>query len=527
MVKCLRTLMVCFALVLVCRGSDLADTYYKAAEKAEKAGDLLNAYFLYARAAALDPKNVTYAAKKTSLRMAANRSVHTDLGPDPAGITDEPPIAVRELPSPQKDDGKILLPPPQLVVSSEKKSFNLKGEAEKIFEQVAGAYGIQVIFEADYKSPPPFTFRLDDATAEQALRGLELVANSFLTPLNPHLALVSRDTDAKRKEHTAEVAVTIPIAERMSAQDAQEMLTAVKSALDIRRISLDPQHRQVVLRDEAGKVLAAQRLFSILSHIRPQIEVDVEFVEVDKTSSLGYGIGLPNQISVVNFVGSVALPGAFSALEEITGAASPYGVGIGNATVLATLARASATTLLDAQILAEDGQAATLHVGEKYPIATNQYVGSTAGTTGTVYTPPPTITFEDLGLVMKVTPSIHEDQEVTLDLETAYKTLGAVSPVAGIPIINSRTYNAKVRFKEGEWGVIAGLVQFNDSEVRSGWPGLFDVPILGKLFAQNNIEHDSTRILVFLKPHIIALPPWETLAHTIWVGTETRPVSVF
>lgn len=513
--------------MMACRGSDQAEAYFKAAEKAEKAGDTLNAYLLYSRAAALEPRNLVYAAKKASLRLATNRSFREELGPDPAGVNSETPRGKPGL-SAEADDGKLLLPPPQLSGSEEKKSFNLKGDAKTIFEQVAGAYGIQVVFEADYQSPPPFSFRLNDATAEEALRGLEMVSNSFLIPLNPSLALVSRDNDAKRKDHMAEVAATIPIPAQLSAQDTQEILTAVKSALDIRRANLDPTHRQVILRDEAGKVMAAQRLFAMLSQVRPQIEVDLEFVEVDKTSALGYGISLPNQISVVNFVGSVALPGVFSSLEQLTGANTPLALGIGNATVLATLARASATTLLDAQVVTVDGQPATMHIGERYPIATNQYVGNTAGLTGTVYTPPPTITFEDLGLVLKITASIHEDQEITLDLESQFKTLGAVSPVAGIPVINNRSYNAKgVRLQEGEWAVLAGLVQLNDSEVRSGIAGLYNVPILGKLFAQNNIEHDSTRILLFLKPHIIALPSWETLAHTIWVGTETRPVSVF
>ena len=52
-----------------------------------------------------------------------------------------------------------------------------------------------------------------------------------------------------------------------------------------------------------------------------------------------------------------------------------------------------------------EGQPATLHVGEKYPIITSGYFGNTSGS-GTVYTPPPTITFEDLGLLIKVTPHV-------------------------------------------------------------------------------------------------------------------------
>ncbi len=54
-----------------------------------------------------------------------------------------------------------------------------------------------------------------------------------------------------------------------------------------------------------------------------------------------------------------------------------------------------------------DGLPATLHVGEKYPIITSGYFGNTSGS-GTVYTPPPTVSFEDLGLLIKVTPHVVE-----------------------------------------------------------------------------------------------------------------------
>ena len=59
-------------------------------------------------------------------------------------------------------------------------------------------------------------------------------------------------------------------------------------------------------------------------------------------------------------------------------------------------------------MLAIDGQPATLHVGDKYPLVTNTISAEPAtATTGQVYTPPPTFTFEDLGLLLKITPRIH------------------------------------------------------------------------------------------------------------------------
>ena len=279
------------------------------------------------------------------------------------------------------------------------------------------------------------------------------VSNSFLVPVNSKLAMVVRDTPAKRTERMPDIAVAIPIPERMTAQDAQEMLQAVQQTLEIRRAVLDPGKHQVFLRGEAGKVAAAQRLLAGLSKIasaggdRCRVPIGGEDVHAQLWND---ACRSPSRSSTLR-APRRSTP-AFASLRSIGSYATPYAIGITQSSVFATLARASATNLLNAQLSILDGQAATLHVGQHYPIASNQYVGSTAGQVGTVYTPPPTISFEDLGLVLKVTPSVHLENQVTLDVDAEFKTLGATSPVSGIPIIASNKYTAKVRLQAGRMG---------------------------------------------------------------------------
>src|SRR5207249_172921 len=95
-----------------------------------------------------------------------------------------------------------------------------------IFEKVAEAYGLLVVFEADYQTPPPFTFRMTDVGYEDALRALETISNSFLVPVNPRLALIARDTPQKRADMGQAMSAAFLIPERMTVQDAQEMITA-------------------------------------------------------------------------------------------------------------------------------------------------------------------------------------------------------------------------------------------------------------------------------------------------------------
>jgi len=267
-------------------------------------------------------------------------------------------------------------------------------------------------------------------------------------------------------------------------------------------------------------------MFYNLSKLRPQVVVDVEFLSVDRNSSLNYGMSLPTQFPIVNFQNFMSLPAALRAIERITGPATPFALGISQASTFATLAKSRSENILNAQIIALDGQAATLHVGQRYPVITNGYYGNATGT-GQVFAPPPTINFEDLGLVLKVTPSIHDDHEVTLEVETEFKVLAGASAVAGIPIVAARKFTGKVRLKDGEWAVLAGLVQLSESETRTGIAWLSEIPYLGRFFRQNDIEKASSQILLVLKPHLTAAPPWDTVPRTIWIGTETRPITVY
>jgi Flp pilus assembly secretin CpaC len=140
------------------------------------------------------------------------------------------------------------------------------------------------------------------------------------------------------------------------------------------------------------------------------------------------------------------------------------------------------------------------------------------GTNGTgVFTPPPTFTFEDLGLLLKVTPHIHGADEVSLEISVEFKVLGAAS-VDGVPVISNKKYESKVRLKTGEWAVLAGLMTASEARTISGIPGLSAIPFM----RNNTVTRDNGATLIVLKPHILVPPPTETPTKRVWSGTETR-----
>jgi general secretion pathway protein D len=533
-----RKLLILLGLACACHANDTVNQLFRDGQRAEHLGDQVHAYVLYARAAALDPTNSKILARKDALAALLAGAAETSLDADPAADADidaqladdtgGAQVTEEFLPGEIERDREAP-PPPRLQAPPGTQHFALRGTGQSVCEQVARAYGIQLVFEHDYQDTPPFNFHTGEMTMAEALRTLEAMTNSIIMPLNERLALVVRDTAQRRSDTTAVMFASIPIPERISVQDAQEMVTAVQQTLQIKTLSMDPGRHMVFLRDSVGKVIAARQIFADLSRLRAQVEVDVQLLSVTKDSSLGIGLTLPNASTIVNFgnfLQNAVSPAGFSQFLSFGGGKTLFGLGVASAQAFATLARSSTDTVFSSQVMTLDGQPATLHVGERYPVITNTYIGTTTGTTGQVFAPPPTVNFEDLGLTLKITPSVHAGGEMTLDIDAAYTVLGNLN-AAGIPTISQRKYQGKVRVNSDEWVVIAGLTQETDSHSISGIAGLARIPGAGRLFRNDNYATDTTETLIVLKPRMVNLPPWETPTHMVWVGTESKPIDSY
>ena len=100
---------------------------------------------------------------------------------------------------------------------------------------------------------------------------------------------------------------------------------------------------------------------------------------------------------------------------------------------------------------------------------------------------------------MKATPSVHEDNEVTLQLEFEIRALSG-SSVNGIPIITNRTVSQTVRLKEDEPSIIAGLLDREETKSLSGIPGLANLPGAGYAFGQRSTTSADTELLIVVTP---------------------------
>ena len=520
----------------------------KLGRKAERQGDSAQAFVYYSQAMSADPGKSQYRQHAQSLAPAvlAQSTVTAQAGVKPPdfflpstqeGMAPQPATPSHELDlSPEavfdsitaRDlaDARELLPPSELQAKPGPQNFDLEGDSKTLFEQAASRLGVKAVFDSDFKVLPHLRFRLDNVSAREALHALELVTRSFVVPIGPKLFIVAEDTEANRKELEQVETLSVPMPNVLTVQEITELGQAVKQAVGVDKIYWDAQVNQIVIRDRVSRVLAAESVLHDLIAYRGQVAIDLEFIELSEAEMQQIGADLQTTFSL-NFIGQL-VGGSLSTkltLAQLSkfSFSKMFGVGLVSADVIAEMTRAGARNLLRTTMVSVENQKATFHAGSKYPIITSQFVGGVS-TGGQVYQPPPSFTFEDLGIVVNVTPHVHGMNEITLELDTEYKILGAAS-VNGLPIVSSRKMQTTIRLKPDQWAVVAGLTSESKSRAVSGPAFFSNIPLLGHIISHFTSNKANTYVIVSMKPHLMSLPPEEKITHEVWVGTETRTLT--
>jgi len=514
----------------------------KKAKKASRSGHAADAYLLYSEAAAATPKNTKLKAQMQALQSrAASQSPPVIPGTALSGEGNDtdastaPPVFAPEdvfdsLTAADYARARQPALPPSLKGKPGLQDFDLTGTARTLFDRVAQRFGLDTVYDGDYAAAgAQIRFRIAGIDYIDALHDLEAMTNSFVIPLSSSLFMVAQDTPQKRNDLEQSILVSVPIPEGLSTQELTEVGQAVKQAVNVDKITWDTVQGEVIIRDRISRALPAQALLQQLFSYRPEVMIDVEFLDVSDSDIINYGFNITNQFPAI-YLGQimnnlVSFPSGVTALLSFGGGKTLIGLGVAQVQAMFNQSISTARTLYRAQVRSVDGLPATFHVGEKYPIITQQYAGALpTGQTGTVYAPPPSFTFENLGLEVKVTPRIHGVDGVTLAIETTFELLSG-SSVNNIPIIGRRQINTQVRLLDGEWAVVAGMMNPSTSKTVSGFWGLAQIPWLGNLFRMTTRDKENESVLIAIRPRLLSLPPDQVVTKALRVGTETRPFS--
>ena len=432
------------------------------------------AYLYYAQAVALQPANRGYKSHMELLQSRATReSKPVPPKSDEPEVPEAPAVAMEDvfdsLTAREMAQAREMKGVPALSAKAGTRDFDLTGDPRSLFDKVAQAFGLQTVFEGDYpKTGTSMRFHVSGADYREAIHDLEAATGSFVIPLSGRLFMVAQDTPAKRNDLEKTMAISIPVPPAMTTQELTEIAQILRQATNVEKIAWESTESEIVLRDRVSRVMPAIALLNQLLSYRPEVMVDLEFLQVDLSDMVNYGFTVSNSFSAI-YLGQilnniVTAPSGVTNLLTFGAGKTLIGITAAQVQAMFNETRSDSKSLYRAQLRSVSGQPATLHVGEKYPIITSAFVGTVpAGTTGTVYAPPPSFTFEDLGLEMKVTPIVNGVNNTTLTVETTFKVLEG-SAINNIPVIGNRGLKSQVAVRNGEWSLIGTLTNSTRSK---------------------------------------------------------------
>jgi general secretion pathway protein D len=232
-----------------------------------------------------------------------------------------------------------------------------------------------------------------------------------------------------------------------------------------------------------------------------QVFLEAVVAEVTLTDSLKYGLQYfyqPNASNTLTLSNT-----ATSALgQAFPGFSYMFSNGANIQVVLNALQNITHVEVISSpKIMVLNNQTATLQVGDQVPIETAQAVSTIDSTAPIVNS----ITYEDTGVILKVTPRVNRGGVVMMDISQEVSAVDPSVSTTGLdsPTIQQRKIDSSVAIQDGQTIALGGLISDSKSNGKSGIPFIQEIPVLGELFRNTNKEHDRTELIVLITPHVI------------------------
>ncbi|MBU2235245.1 MAG: type II secretion system secretin GspD, partial [Proteobacteria bacterium] len=329
-------------------------------------------------------------------------------------------------------------------------------------------------------------------------------------------------------EDLAKVLMNLPKDTKDAKQPAPAPAAAGKTAILSRDVNIlaDKATNTLIITADRDDYKVLEGVIQKLDVPRPMVYIEALLMEVSVNKAFNIGVewrglkdigsgalqGLgPNAtgLGMGGFTGQSIIP----QLNPLTGAViMPSGLSLGvigagikigdllfpniGAVLQAYQKDSDVSILSTPQILTLNNEEAEINVGKNVPYITRSDTSATATQVfGQSYE------YKDVGIILKITPSINEEQFVRLKIDQQVTKL--TGEQTSTPTTLKRTAKTTVVVKNNETVVIGGMIDDTTSIETAQVPCLGDIPILGWLFKTMGRGREKTNLFVFITPHII------------------------
>jgi general secretion pathway protein D len=469
---------------------------------------------------------------------------------------------------PENDATASIAPPIELAPLPGKKSFHFRSTEPDVLRRVYTAFGITPTLDASVGGNIVH-FDVDNVDFAHAAELVGLATKSFFVPLDPKRILVARDTTDNRKQFERVSVETLRLPGLTTAQ-MTDMGNIVRNLFAVQQATVQDSAGTITLRAPPAILSAVNRTFADLLDARSEVLLDVRILQVATTKTMNIGVQTPQTVTLFNVPSELnsvlsqnqslvqqiissglanagdlqAIAAILIASGQVTNSvlSQPFALfgggltqsGVALPAITANLALNSSDTrsLDQVQLRLEDKEEGTIRSGTKYPIVTSSYSSiaassvnipglttnglssSLAGLGVNVSTlsggqPIPQVQYQDIGLTLKVTPTIERTDDVALNVTFTLTALEG-SSVNGLPVLSNENYQANVVVGSGQAAMLMSNMSRQQSKAVTGLPGISELPGFQST-TNSQTELDVSNLVIVITPHLLRRRPNERI----------------
>lgn len=380
-------------------------------------------------------------------------------------------------------------------------------ELKIIIEALAKGTGINFTLDRDVPSDLRASLFVQKMALEEAIDILVQSNGLRKKVLSEDTILIYPDTTAKVRQYQDLIVRSF----YLEYANPSTIAGLLRSMLGIRQIEVDDRLPMVMIKDVPEVMILVEKLIASQDLPEPEVMLELEIIEVSRTSALDAGILWPAELTVISGQNALTLEALRNTSSENI-RVSP------NPSLILDGRDSQVNLLANPRIRVKNRDSARIHIGDRLPIIT-----SNVSSTGVISE---NVQYIDVGLKLNVTPTISLGGEVNINLDLDVSSVGnSITTNSGSVVfqIGTRSASTQLRLRDGETQVLAGLINDSDRRNINKVPGLGDLPFLGKLFSRKGDETTKTELMLSITPRIIrSMPERDASVEQYWVGAETQ-----
>ncbi|QKY11966.1 cohesin domain-containing protein [Janthinobacterium lividum] len=391
-----------------------------------------------------------------------------------------------------------------------------------VLEALTRNSGINFVLDKDVRQDLRTTIFLRQTRLDDALELLTSTNQLTFKVLDASTVLIYPKTAEKAKEYQDLVIRAF----YLSSADVKQTALLLKTMLKIREPFVDEKLNLIMVRETPETIRLAERLIALHDLSEPEVMMEVEVLEIKRSSLTELGIKYPDGFNLTPLAPAGSDGFTLGNLKSL----NRDSIGINLPDVRINLHRdvGDVNILANPKIRARNREKAKILIGDKLPVVT------TTGSSNNNSFISESVQYVDVGLKLDVEPNIYLDDEVAIKVGLEVSSLvREIKTAAGSLVyqIGTRTASTVLRLRDGETQLLAGLISNEERMSANRVPGIGDLPLVGRLFSSQRDDGQRTEIVLSITPRIVRNIRRPDLNQAeFWSGTEndvrSRPLTL-